>query len=200
MRVTRQIVLLLLIKALYEFGCCEGILKRAKFGLLLIYWVSLTRFCTSIHIYPGTLILCFHEFFEFDILHFHEFSDIKKARVIWKFWLTLTERWHPFLAWSLWKQPRCKKWPPSFEDKRLDSCKLSFLLIVVVLGWFFCCCFWMTSCSDVCLVFREILALAQILWCKNWCFWFFMSFCRLFKTHDRFLQWLWLFWLVFGWW
>ena len=45
MRVTRWIVLPLPIKALYKFGCFEGILQRAKFAMLLIYWVSLTRFC-----------------------------------------------------------------------------------------------------------------------------------------------------------
>ena len=45
MRVTKRIVLLLRIKVLYEFGCFEGILQRAKFSLLLTYWVSLTRFC-----------------------------------------------------------------------------------------------------------------------------------------------------------
>ena len=37
MRVARQIVLPLLIKALYKFGFFEGILQKAKFALLLIY-------------------------------------------------------------------------------------------------------------------------------------------------------------------
>jgi hypothetical protein len=37
MRVTRQIVLPLLTKALYKFGFSEEILQKAKFALLLIY-------------------------------------------------------------------------------------------------------------------------------------------------------------------
>ena len=37
MRVPRRIVLPLPIKALYEFGCFEGILQRTKFAGLLIY-------------------------------------------------------------------------------------------------------------------------------------------------------------------
>ena len=45
MRVTRQIVLPLLTKLLYEFGCFKGILQKAKLALLLFYWVALTRFC-----------------------------------------------------------------------------------------------------------------------------------------------------------
>ena len=44
MRVTRRILLPLLLK---EFGCFEGILQRAKFVLLLIYWFSLTQFCMA---------------------------------------------------------------------------------------------------------------------------------------------------------
>ena len=45
MRVTRQIVLPLLTKALYKFGCFKGILQKAKLALLLFYWVAQTRFC-----------------------------------------------------------------------------------------------------------------------------------------------------------
>jgi hypothetical protein len=42
MRVTRRIVLPLLTKALYKFGCFEGILQKAKLTLLLFYRVALT--------------------------------------------------------------------------------------------------------------------------------------------------------------
>ena len=45
MRVTRWIVLPLLTKALYEFGCFKEILQKANLALLLFYCVSLTRFC-----------------------------------------------------------------------------------------------------------------------------------------------------------
>ena len=45
MSVTRWIVLPLLTKAFYEFGCFKGILQKAKLILLLFYWVALTRFC-----------------------------------------------------------------------------------------------------------------------------------------------------------
>ena len=38
-RVTRRIVLPLLTKALYKFGCFEGILQKVKLALLLFYWV-----------------------------------------------------------------------------------------------------------------------------------------------------------------
>ena len=48
MRVTRQIVLPLLTKALYEFGCFKGILQKAKLALLIFYWVALTRFCMMV--------------------------------------------------------------------------------------------------------------------------------------------------------
>jgi hypothetical protein len=37
MRVTRRIVLPLLTKALYKFGCSEGILQKAILALLLFY-------------------------------------------------------------------------------------------------------------------------------------------------------------------
>ena len=45
MRVTRQIVLPFLKRALYEFGCFKGILQKDKLALLLFYRVALTRFC-----------------------------------------------------------------------------------------------------------------------------------------------------------
>ena len=38
MRVTRRIVLPLLTKVLYEFGCFEGILLKAKFALVLLFY------------------------------------------------------------------------------------------------------------------------------------------------------------------
>jgi hypothetical protein len=56
-RVTKRIVLPLLIKALYKFGFFEGILKKSKFAPLLIYWVTL------IHFYFNTTFLSFKKSF-----------------------------------------------------------------------------------------------------------------------------------------
>ena len=44
MRVTTRIVLPLLIKALYKFGCFEGILQRAKFVEISILKVTMSPF------------------------------------------------------------------------------------------------------------------------------------------------------------
>ena len=60
MRVTRWIVLPLLTKALYEFGCFEGIFQKAKLALLLFYWDALTRFgmkMASLPIYFHDIIM-----------------------------------------------------------------------------------------------------------------------------------------------
>ena len=56
MRVTRRIVLPLLTKALYKFGCFKGILQKAKLALLLFYWVALTRFCMNSYPFVGMLL------------------------------------------------------------------------------------------------------------------------------------------------
>ena len=101
---TRWIVLPLLTKALYEFGFFEGIFQKAKFALLLFYWVSLIYFFMMMFYY-----LSVHNYFVIpSALIF--FSFLACLRSVWEMFLTkfckamkISIRIQPYCSSSKWK-------------------------------------------------------------------------------------------------